>query len=151
MASQVQVRLSLEETFMRIAFEWSHRSTCSSRVAVGAVIVNPLNQIIASGYNGSPRGFEHCNEVGCTLDSSGHCVRAIHAETNAIIQCAQSGVSTLNTKIFVTHSPCLRCAGLIVQAGIKEVVYAWEYKNILETISLFGQAGISFRMFKIQG
>lgn len=149
MATQVQIRLPLEETFLRIAFEWSHRSTCSSRIAVGAVVVNDLKQIIASGYNGAPRGIEHCNDVGCLMDDGGHCIRAIHAETNAIIQCAQNGVSTIATKVYVTHSPCFHCARHLIQAGVEEIIYAWEYKDLIKVTNLLNQAGIVIRRFTL--
>lgn len=135
-------RIPLEETFLNIAIEWSQRSTCSSRIAVGAVIVNDRNQIIASGYNGSPRGFSHCNDVGCMKDELGHCIRAIHAETNAIIQCAQNGVSTIGTRMFVTHSPCFYCTKLIIQSGIIEVQFIEGYKDLLKVLDFFNEAHV---------
>lgn len=142
-------RRSMEETFLNIAFEWSERSTCSTRIAVGAVLVNGFKQIVASGYNGAPRGLPHCDEVGCELDSDGHCVRALHAEENVIIQCAMSGVHTFGNILYVTHSPCQRCARVIIQAGIKDVVYAWEYKNVGPVKAMFTVAGISLRKFNL--
>lgn len=120
-------RPSLLKTYMVIAGVWSARSTCSSRVAVGAVIVNRSGQIIASGYNGSPHGEVHCDVAGCNLDGSGHCIRAIHAEENAIIQCAMTGVSTVGSSIYITHSPCQKCARRILQAGIQQVVFSTPY------------------------
>lgn len=137
-------RIPLEETFLNIAYEWSKRSTCSSRIAVGAVIVNDRNQIIASGYNGAPRGFAHCNDVGCVKDDLGHCTRAIHAETNAVIQCAQNGVSTIGTRMYVTHSPCYYCARLIVQSGIVEVKFAFPYKDLIAVRDFFNEAHVRF-------
>lgn len=114
---------------------------------MGAVIVNPLGQIIASGYNGSPRGFPHCNDVGCHLDTDGHCLRSIHAEMNALIQCAQSGTSTLGARMFVTHSSCHGCAKHVIQAGIISVIYAWEYKDLQEVQMTMNLAGVNFHKF----
>lgn len=138
----MKVRISFEEVFLNIAYEWSKRSTCSSRIAVGAVIVNNRKQVIASGYNGAPRGLSHCNEVGCEFDEGQHCIRTIHAETNAIIQCAQNGISTIGTQVYVTHSPCYNCARLLIQAGIKKVIYKLPYKDIAKVESLFRSADV---------
>jgi len=138
-------RPSFEEVFLNIAFEWSKRSTCTSRIAVGAVVVNNLNQVIASGYNGAPRGSEHCDEVGCMMDNAGHCIRSIHAETNAIIQCAQNGISTLGARVFVTHSPCYHCSKIMIQSGIKEIVYVTTYKDIEVVLHLLNNSGVILR------
>lgn len=121
------------QTFMELAEVWSKRSTCSSKISVGAVIVNADKQVIASGYNGSPRGHSHCNDVGCVKDSDGHCLSAIHAEENAILQCAMNGVSTKDCMLFVTHSPCFKCAMRIAQVGILGVCYKSEYGNLKHT------------------
>jgi dCMP deaminase len=107
----------------------SKRSTCSSRVAVGALLFDDHNRIVGTGYNGSPSGLPHCDDVGCAFDTDNHCRRAIHAEVNAILQCAQFGVSTRGLQLFCTHSPCVRCAGIIVQAGIVRVYYINQYQR----------------------
>lgn len=138
----VSIRPSKDQTFIEIAMSWSKQSTCSTRIAVGAVLVNNRNQIIASGYNGAPVGFKHCNDVGCDLDKDGHCLRSIHAEENAILQCAVNGVSSLGTRIYVTHSPCLRCAMRIIQAGIVAVFYDHPYKNTSEVVDMLRSVGI---------
>ena len=122
-------RPSLREVFMRLAEVWSERSTCSSRASVGCVIVNDFYQVIASGYNGSPHGVRHCDEVGCDLDGSGHCVRSVHAEMNAILQCARVGVSCNGAIMYCTSSPCIRCANAIVNAGIKSIWYKDIYRE----------------------
>ena len=136
------MRPSKEDTFMEIAQVWAKRSTCSSRIAVGAVLVNQFNQVIASGFNGSPRGLPHCNEVGCELDSDGHCTRAIHAEENAILQCATNGISSRGCVLYVTHSPCVKCSARIIQSGISSVVYREIYKNLLETATILRQVEV---------
>ncbi len=104
----------------------SLRSTCT-RLKVGATIVRD-KRIIAGGYNGSIKGDEHCIDCGCKVIDN-HCVRTIHAEINAILQCSKFGVSTENSTIYVTHFPCLNCTKSIIQSGIKEVCYAYDYKN----------------------
>jgi dCMP deaminase len=141
-------RPALAEVFFGIAQTWALRSTCSSRVAVGCVLVNQYKQVIASGYNGSPRGLEHCDEVGCDLDKDGHCVRALHAEENAIIQCAMTGVATMGSTLYVTHSPCPRCARVIIQAGIVCVVFMVGYKGAYATEELLKKAGIPLILWK---
>ncbi len=137
-------RPDIRQTFMRIAFELSQQSTCTARVTVGAVLVNKNNRIVAAGYNGAPIGMPHCDDVGCEL-INGSCVTSIHAEENAIIQCAREGVSSVGLTMYTTHSPCSRCARRIIQAGIIEVMYAIEYKDIEETRRLLHAAGISIR------
>jgi len=130
-----------------LARVWAERSTCSARARVGAVLVDENNHVIASGYNGSPRGLPHCDDVGCLIEG-GHCVRAIHAEENVIIQCARVGVSTVDTTLYVTHRPCIRCARLIAQAGILSVVYLEAYDAdglAKEANDFFYAAGIHVR------
>lgn len=144
-------RKPLPVTFMNIAKEWAGRSTCTSRIrwGVGCVIVNDRDQIIASGYNGAPKGFPHCDDIGCVLDSDGHCTSAIHAEENAILQCAMNGVSTLGCTMYVTASPCPKCSLRIIQAGIKLVVYEREYKGADETVINFETAGVVMHHLEI--
>lgn len=102
------------------------RSTCE-RLSVGAVIVRD-KRIIAGGYNGSVTGDDHCIDVGCYLED-GHCVRTIHAEMNAILQCAKFGESTDNAEIYVTDFPCLQCTKMLLQAGITKINYLRNYHN----------------------
>lgn len=116
------------------------RSTCT-RLAVGATIVRD-KRIIAGGYNGSITGGVHCTDEGCYVIDN-HCVRTIHAEMNALLQCAKFGVATEGADIYVTHFPCLQCCKAIIQAGIKTVYYANDYKNHPYAIELFHQAGVS--------
>lgn len=119
-------RISWSEYFMKMAEVVSERATCS-RLHVGAVIVKD-KRIIATGYNGSVANTDHCEDVGCDI-VDGHCVRTIHAETNAIIQCAKFGIDTDGASIFVTHFPCFNCFKHIAQAGIKEIYYKNGYNN----------------------
>lgn len=116
------------------------RSTCT-RLAVGATIVRD-KRIIAGGYNGSIAGGVHCIDEGCYVIDN-HCVRTIHAEMNAILQCAKFGVPTDGSDIYVTHFPCLQCCKAIVQAGIKTVYYEMDYKNHPYALELFKQANIA--------
>lgn len=126
-------RPSKEQVFMNVAKAWAERSTCSSRIAVGAVLVNQHNQVIASGYNGSASGQPHCDECGCDFDESGHCQRSIHAEENAILQCAANGASSRGCVMYVTHSPCPRCAQRMIQAGVRAVIFEIEYRDLQAT------------------
>ena len=119
-------RISWDEYFMAQSHLLSLRSTCS-RLSVGATIVKD-KRIVSGGYNGSIKGDEHCIDVGCKV-VEGHCVRTIHAEINAILQCSRFGVGTEGATIYVTHFPCLNCTKSIIQAGIKEICYANDYRN----------------------
>ncbi len=115
------------------------RSTCE-RLMVGATIVRD-KRIIAGGYNGSISGGEHCTDGNCYVENN-HCIRTIHAEVNALLQCAKFGVPTTGAEIYVTHFPCLNCTKAIIQAGIKTVYYAKDYKNHPYAVELFESAGV---------
>lgn len=122
--------------FMEIAQVVSKRSTCLRR-SVGAVLVKD-RQILATGYNGTPKGFPHCEEVGCLREQlhvpSGtkhELCRGIHAEQNAIIQAAVHGASTKGATIYCTHQPCVVCAKILINAGVKRIVYANPYPDKL--------------------
>ncbi len=120
-------RPSFDEYFMQMALLTSRRSTCMRR-QVGAVIVKEKH-IIATGYNGAPKGLAHCAELGgCLREELGipsgerhELCRALHAEQNAIIQAAVLGQSIENAVIYVTHQPCSICAKMIINAGIKKI------------------------------
>ncbi|MFT8870479.1 deaminase, partial [Liquorilactobacillus nagelii] len=98
----------------------SLRSTCE-RLSVGAILVRD-RRIIAGGYNGSVSGDDHCIDHGCYL-VGGHCVRTIHAEMNAVLQCAKFGIATDKAEIYVTDFPCLQCTKMLLQAGICKIYY----------------------------
>ncbi|WP_019242664.1 MULTISPECIES: ComE operon protein 2 [Bacillus] len=132
-------RISWHQYFMAQSHLLALRSTCT-RLTVGATIVRD-KRIIAGGYNGSIAGGDHCIDKGCYVIDH-HCVRTIHAEMNALLQCAKFGVPTANAEIYVTHFPCLQCCKSIIQAGIKAVYYAEDYKNHPYAIELFEQSGV---------
>jgi dCMP deaminase len=127
-------RVDWDEYFMAIAREVSTRSTCD-RKHVGAVIVRE-KMILATGYNGSMRGLDHCDDVG-HLMQDGHCVRTVHAEANAIVQAARNGVRTGDSDIYVTASPCFNCFKLIANAGVQRIVFGEFYRD--ERIFTFSQ------------
>ena len=131
-------RPSFDEYFMQIADVVSSRSTCN-RKKVGAVITKE-RRIVSTGYNGAPHGLPHCSEVGCQMVND-HCVRTTHAEQNAVIQCALHGVSSNNATVYSTASPCLICAKILVNAGIKRVVFKEKYGE-KEALELFDAAGV---------
>lgn len=142
------MRRNIYYTFSEIAEALAKRSTCSSRAAVGAILFDDDNRIIATGYNGSPRGFPHCDEVGCKLDSDKHCLNSIHAEENALLQCAYIGRSTKGLMLFSTHIPCWRCTLRLIQAGIKRIVYEKEYgSTVTDTINICNSFGIPVDKF----
>jgi dCMP deaminase len=122
--------------FMKIAQDVAARSTCD-RAFVGAVLVLE-KRILTTGFNGSPAGLPHCDEVG-HLMVGGHCVRTIHAEANSIIQAALHGVSTKGSTCYVTHLPCLSCGKMLINAGIVRIVYDNHYRvddNLLEFLRM---------------
>jgi dCMP deaminase len=110
--------------YLNLAKEWSKLSHCD-RKKVGALIVKN-GMIISDGYNGSPTGFNNCCEDENLLT---HWF-VIHAEANAILKCARNGNSCDGASLYLTHSPCKDCSKLILQAGIKKLVYIEEYKDI---------------------
>jgi dCMP deaminase len=126
MAETSQRRPPWDDYFMDITFQVAKRGTCD-RARVGAIIVRD-RRILTTGYNGSPAGLPHCDEIG-HLMIAGHCMRTLHAEQNAIIQAALHGISLAGGVIYVTHQPCLTCAKMIINAGLKRVVYAGNYPD----------------------
>jgi len=120
---------------MNIAKEVATRSTCD-RKHVGAVIVRNKT-ILATGYNGSIGGLDHCDEAGHEM-VNGHCVRTIHAEANAIVQSARNGVNIDKGEIFVTASPCYDCFKLIANSGIKKIFFGEFYRD--ERIKKYAEA-----------
>lgn len=106
---------------MNIAREVSKRSTCDIR-SVGTVIAID-GMIISTGYNGSLRGCSHCDEAGHDLDETGHCVRTVHAEVNAVAQAARRGVSLENSVAYVTALPCFSCFKTLCSSGVKRIYY----------------------------
>jgi len=134
-----RTRPTWDEYFMDIAFTVAQRSTCD-RAHVGAVLVNE-RRILTTGYNGAPAGLSHCDDVG-HLMLDGHCVRALHAEQNAIIQAALHGISIRGALAYVTHQPCLTCAKMLINSGITRVVYAGNYPDKY-SIQFLTEAGVT--------
>ncbi len=118
---------------MQIAHLVKSRATCSRR-SVGALIVRD-KRILATGYNGSPRGLAHCPDEGPHHDwplgcmRAGHCIRALHAEQNAILQAAMIGIPCAGSSVYVTCQPCHNCAKMIINAGIVRVIYEGDYPD----------------------
>jgi dCMP deaminase len=142
-------RPSLDEYIMWVASLVSERSTCLRR-RVGAVLVKD-RQILATGYNGAPKGIAHCEETGCLREKlkvpSGQrheICRGLHAEQNVILQAASFGVSTRGSTLYITSTPCSICAKMIINAGIKEVVAESEYPDRM-AIQFLEEAGIRLR------
>lgn len=132
------VRPDNDTYFMRMAELVATRSTCLRR-NVGAVVVKE-KRVLTTGYNGAPKGLKHCAEVGCIrlenkIESGTRheLCRGVHAEQNAVIQAAYFGVSIKDSTIYTTNFPCVLCAKILVNAGIKEVVYKDDYIDELST------------------
>ena len=128
-------RSSWNDYFMNIALQVASRSTCD-RKHVGAVIVRDRT-ILSTGYNGSIHGLAHCDDKGHLMEN-GHCVRTVHAESNAITQAAKNGVNISNAEIYITASPCWTCFKLLANSGIKKINYGefYEDKRIFEAAKL---------------
>ncbi len=133
------MRPTWDEYFMKIAEDVAVRSTCD-RALVGAVLVKEKH-IIATGYNGSPKGLEHCDDIG-HLIVEGHCVRTVHAEANAIIQAAVYGLATKDALCYVTHFPCLICTKMLINAGVKRIVYKNDYRVDEIAVQMLNEAGV---------
>ncbi|MCL2142414.1 MAG: cytidine/deoxycytidylate deaminase family protein [Methanimicrococcus sp.] len=145
-------RLSVDDYYVEIAATVAKRSTCL-RNKVGAVIVRD-NQILSTGYNGAPRGLAHCLDIGCMRIAQNipsgtmhEKCRAVHAEQNAIIQAAVHGVQTPGATLYCTHQPCILCTKMIINAGIKHVVYVNSYPDA-DSIAFFNEAGVTLKQYK---
>ncbi|HHV99165.1 MAG TPA: cytidine deaminase [Clostridiaceae bacterium] len=140
------MRPTWDEYFMDIVELVKTRSTCMRR-QVGALIVKD-KRILSTGYNGAPSGCSHCLETGCLREKlnipSGQrheLCRGIHAEQNAIVQAAYSGTSVKDGTLYVTHQPCVMCAKMAINAGIKKIVFKGDYPDEL-SMQLLEEAGI---------
>ena len=144
-------RPNWDEYFMEVAKLTATRSTCLRR-QVGAVIVKDRH-IIATGYNGAPRGLSHCDERGgCLRQELGvpsgqrhELCRALHAEQNAIIQAATLGQSIEGGTIYITHQPCAICSKMIINSGIKRIVVNEGYPDDL-ALEFLDEAGLKVVM-----
>lgn len=119
-------RSSWDQYFMEIARQVATRATCD-RKHVGAVLVRD-RIILSTGYNGSIRGMPHCDEVGHLMEN-GHCVATVHAEANAVLQAARTGVRIEGSSLYTTASPCWPCFKLVANAGIVRIVYGEFYRD----------------------
>lgn len=152
-APHAQERPDWDTYFMDIAHVVKTRSNCTRR-HVAAVIVRD-KRIISTGYNGTPRGTRNCDEGGCPRCASnapsgsslGECLCS-HAEENSITQAAYHGISTKGATIYVTLSPCLMCSKMIINAGIREVVYDEEYSVTEQTKAILKEAGVVLRQIQ---
>ena len=144
-------RPSKDEYFMEMAVLASSRSTCLRR-SVGAVLVKN-GHVLSTGYNGAPKGLDHCEVTGCIRDKlnvpSGErheLCRGVHAEQNAIIQAAYFGVSVDGAKMYITNHPCSVCAKMMLNAGIVEVIYKGDYNDEL-AVELLKEGSIKIWRF----
>lgn len=120
-------RPSFDEYFITLARVVALRSTCN-RKRVGAALVRD-KYLLSTGYGGSVVGQPHCTEVGCDIDpQTGGCVRTVHAEVNTVLQAAKHGVNTEGSTLYCTLSPCKACFRLLINAGVRRIVYAEEYR-----------------------
>jgi dCMP deaminase len=149
--SKRKSRIALDPYFLKIAKVVAERSTCR-RHQVGAVAVRD-KFILATGYNGAPSGLKDCLELGCLRDDLGipsgerqEVCRAIHAEQNVIIQASLHGVSLEGSTIYCTHTPCILCAKMLVNAKIKRFVSSGDYAD-KEFGKLFAEAGIGVEIW----
>lgn len=133
----------LDKRYMRMAFIWSENSYCERR-KVGALIVKD-KMIISDGYNGTPSGFENI----CEDENNVTKPYVLHAEANAITKIACSHNSSMGATLYVTDAPCIECAKLIIQAGIKRVVYSRKYR-LEDGINLLQRANIKVENLDIE-
>lgn len=148
-------RPNWDEYFMEIMDTVSKRATCD-RGRSGCVIAKD-NQLLVSGYVGSPAGMKHCDEVGHLIKKvqhldeenriTEHCVRTVHAEQNAICQAAKRGISIEGATLYCRMTPCRTCAMLIINCGIKRVVCERKYQTAAESEEMFLHADVKLDYF----
>ena len=140
-------RATWDEYFLQLARQAATRSTCLRR-QVGALLVRD-RRVLATGYNGAPRGVAHCLDVGCLRAELGipsgerhELCRAIHAEQNAVIQAAVHGVAIEGATLYATHQPCVLCAKMLINCGVREIHYVEGYPDDL-SVAMFAEAGVT--------
>jgi len=145
-------RPSWDEYFLEVSRLVAKRATCLRR-RVGAVLVKD-KRILATGYNGAPRGLAHCLDIGCIRQKlkipSGErheLCRALHAEQNALIQASLYGISVKEATLYATNQPCIICAKMLINAGIKEIVIADGYPDKMAA-DFLKEAGIKIKIIK---
>lgn len=149
MEEKKYIRPTWDEYFLNLLEPLGRRGTCD-RGRSGAIIVSSGNTILATGYVGAPPGQPHCDDIGhmmrTVIDEKGnesqHCVRTLHAEENAILQCAKDGIKIENATIYCKMVPCYNCAMRIVRVGIKKVVAQKRYHADELSLKLFNSAGV---------
>jgi dCMP deaminase len=151
-AKKIIPRLSWDEYFLKIADTVAERSTCLRR-KVGAVLVTD-KRILATGYNGAPKGLIHCAQIGCLRHSMKiksaeriEICRGIHAEQNALVQSAYFGLPVANATLYSTHFPCITCAKMLINAGIHKIIVRKLYPDKLSQ-KIFSEAGITIEVAK---
>jgi len=127
-----------DQYFLKLAMLASERATCP-RMHCGCILVKNKN-VVATGYNGSIPGDDHCEDVGC-LVMDNHCVRTNHAEMNALMQAAKQGNSVNGATAYITNMPCTTCAKALIAAGITRVVIFSDYHDTLAT-EFFAKANV---------
>lgn len=144
-------RPSWSEYFMSITKMVARRSTCMRR-KVGAILVKD-KRILATGYNGAPARLRHCGEVGCLREDGSvpsgerhELCRGLHAEQNAIIQAAYHGISISGSTLYCTNKPCAICSKMIINAGIRKIIYEEGYNDTLSE-EMLTEAGIEEERF----
>ena len=145
MSKTAKKRPSWDQYFLKVAMLVSERATCP-RMHCGCVLVRD-GQILSTGYNGSIPGSEHCEDVGCLVVDN-HCVRTIHAEMNAILQCSSHGVNTKDSIAYITNMPCTNCAKALIAAGIKEIIIFSDYHDTMAE-EFFKKAGLKLRRLEM--
>ena len=151
MTEELYIRPTWDEYFLDVMHSLAKRATCG-RGRTACVIVKD-NQIIVSGYVGSPPGLPHCDEVGHLMKQvvnedgtiSDHCVRTIHAEQNAICQAAKRGVSIEGATLYCKLAPCRTCAMLLIACGIKRIVAEYKYHKGGEAEEMLTAAGVEIK------
>lgn len=134
-----------DQYFLKLAMLVSERATCP-RMHCGCVLVRD-KRILSTGYNGSIPGDEHCEDAGCMIVDN-HCVRTIHAEMNAILQCSMHGIGTKGATAYVTNMPCTNCSKALITAGIKEIVIFSDYHDTLAE-DFFKRGGVSVKRLQM--
>lgn len=155
-SGQKNRRPSWDDYFLELANAASSRATCDHGKS-GCVIVRD-KQVLATGYVGSPAGLPHCDDVGHLMkkviqengEISEHCLRAVHAEQNAICQAAKRGISIEGATVYQRMTPCRTCVMLLINCGIKKVVCERKYQLAEESEQLLAEAGIEL-VYKYDG
>lgn len=134
-------RLTWDEYFTLTVDALASRATCDR--GRSAAVFTRHNDVLSSGYVGSPAGFPHCDDVGHLWDETGkHCVRTLHAEQNAILRAARTGVSLHGSTLYCTMEPCIRCAMMIIALDVQRVVAKNAYHAASESRAALREAGI---------